>query len=116
MRRLNALSMEHDHRRRMTRMVAVATQYQKGVPIAKISEEFQIAQATVTKYARTLGCAKRRPGADPRVRRAVAKDYAEGVPIKQICAAHGVERKTLWVICKEAGLPLRQPKGNSHGK
>lgn len=110
MKRLNALSMEHDRRRRMTRVLRVAELYQRGVPMADIAREYEIALPTVAKYARAMGVAKRRPGNVPEVRAAVARDYAAGAPTRAICAAHGVDRKTLWVICKQAGLALRRPR------
>lgn len=104
------LSMNHDRERQWTRRVAIYQEYLDQVPMYKIAAKYGVCMGTVGKIAREFDAPKRKPGASPEVRTRVVVAYQTEEPIREIIARERIDRKTLWVIVKEAEIPLRQPR------
>jgi hypothetical protein len=102
------LSIQRDYERRWTRNVAILRDYNAGLPTNAIAAKYEMSIGGISRIARHMGCKKRRPGNSPETRKAVEIEYRSGRKIKDICDDHGVDRKTVWVICQQAGVPLRK--------
>lgn len=106
----DALSIQHDYARRTARSLKVAFDYTNGVPLLDIQIETGLAIGSILRIARLHGCPKRRPGLSQTVRNGVAKDYKARKLMREITAKWGVDRKTIWVICRDKKIPLRRPE------
>ena len=112
---MHELDIAIDNARRLERILAIVADYRKGKPIAAICMKYGISAGYVGNLRRRFDLEKRRPGLIPEVRKQIAIAYAAGVPIKEIVKRYGTDRKTIWVITKEAGISNRQArngKGN----
>jgi len=105
----NPLSIERERMARAARQMQIVEEYAAGEPLHKIVKRYDVAASTICRLARKFGIYKRY-GCAKEVRARVVKLYRRGTKIKAIVEETGVDRKTIWVLAREAGLPLRRSR------
>jgi len=114
----NPLSLERERMARTARTMSIAHEYAAGEPLYKIMRRYNVAAGTICNIARKFGILKRN-GCMSDVRERVGEMYRAGSKLADIVKETGVDRKTIWVIAREAGLPLRRApngQGQRHAK
>jgi len=105
----NPLSIERERMARLARTMRIAEEYRSGEPIYRICRRYNVAAGTVCNIARKFGILKRN-GCIKDVRDHVLELYKSGMKCKDIVLQTGIDRKTIWVIAREANLSLRRER------
>lgn len=103
------LNAQHDKSRRQMRTLAICMDYANDLPLAVIRDKYDMATATISKYARAAGLPGRRGPLPAEKEKEIIKLYRGGVKIKEIVEMANVDRKSIWRVIKDHDIQLRNP-------